>query len=200
MTDLCFDVEPIMHPRYLLVIAVALGLGACFTPRDFIECADQTSCGLAVGGQCLVNAATGHQFCAYPDTACPEGFRWSDYDVEDTISGTPAPRLRRPRLHAARHLLHRHRLHLHPARRHGDHLRPRPRRRWRRGRPTPRRWHRWRPAELHQPRLLAGQRVLQRVRLRLHAAGGGAENFLFTLGPVSATPVSGHPRHSVRHI
>ena len=88
MTDLCFDVEPIMHPRYLLVIAVALGLGACFTPRDFIECADQTSCGLAVGGQCLVNPATGHQFCAYPDSACPEGFRWSDYDVEDTISGT----------------------------------------------------------------------------------------------------------------
>lgn len=67
---------------------IALGLAACPGPRDFIECVDQTSCGLAAGGQCLVNPATGHQFCAYPDSSCPGGFRWSDYDVESSISGT----------------------------------------------------------------------------------------------------------------
>lgn len=35
-----------------------------------------------------MNPSIGHQFCAYPDTACPEGFRWSDYDVEAANSGT----------------------------------------------------------------------------------------------------------------
>jgi hypothetical protein len=60
-------------------------------PPDFIECQDQTSCGLAVGGQCLVNPETGHQFCAYPDQACPSGMRWSDLDVEGSISGMCIP-------------------------------------------------------------------------------------------------------------
>lgn len=77
-----------MLVRYVVVAALAVALTACFTRRDFIECEDQTSCGLAVGGQCLVNPSTGHQFCAYPDADCPDGFRWSDYDVEETISGT----------------------------------------------------------------------------------------------------------------
>jgi hypothetical protein len=54
----------------------------------FIECIDDTSCGLHDGGHCLANAATGHSFCAYPDPACVGGLRWSDYDVEDSISGT----------------------------------------------------------------------------------------------------------------
>ena len=62
-------------------------LAACPGPRDPIECIDDTSCGLAPGGHCLVNDGTGHQFCAYPDPGCPGGMRWSDYDVEEPISG-----------------------------------------------------------------------------------------------------------------
>lgn len=80
--------RPRMNRRALPGAFVALVLAGCpVDPPPFIECEDQTSCGLAVGGQCLVNPATGHQFCAYPDGACPSGLRWSDYDVEASISG-----------------------------------------------------------------------------------------------------------------
>lgn len=66
-------------------------LGLCGCPGETairIECIDDTSCGLAVGGHCLVNPATGNQFCAYPDAEYPDGMRWSDFDVESSISGT----------------------------------------------------------------------------------------------------------------
>ena len=78
-----------MHTRpFPTVAALALALVAgCPSPKDWIECVDDTSCGRMVGGRCLVNGETGHQFCAYPDTMCPEGMRWSDLDVEDSISG-----------------------------------------------------------------------------------------------------------------
>jgi hypothetical protein len=41
MSDRSLDVEHPMHPRFLLALTVAVGLGACFTPRDFIECAER---------------------------------------------------------------------------------------------------------------------------------------------------------------
>lgn len=71
-------------PLLSVMLAVVAG---CPGPRDFVECEDDTSCGLRVGGKCLVNPDTDHQFCAYPDSACPNGMRWSDFDVEDSISG-----------------------------------------------------------------------------------------------------------------
>ena len=77
--------------RALPLVAVVVGMlvSACPGPSpSFIECVDDTSCGLAVGGHCLANPATGHKFCAYPDQACAGGLRWSDYDVEESISGT----------------------------------------------------------------------------------------------------------------
>lgn len=80
-----------MNRRYSFSIAVglaAVALGGCPTSPAYIECKDDTSCGLAVGGHCLPNPATGHKFCQYPDGTCPGGFRWSDYDVEESISGT----------------------------------------------------------------------------------------------------------------
>jgi Tol biopolymer transport system component len=67
-----------------LVIAALAG---CSVPQHFIECQDDTSCGLHAGGKCLTNDATGHKFCAYPDPTCPDGYRWSDSDVESSISG-----------------------------------------------------------------------------------------------------------------
>lgn len=76
-------------PIVRLVSALALAtVAACPAARDPIECVDNTSCGLAAGGLCSVNPATGHQFCAYPDDGCAGGLRWSDYDVEQPISGT----------------------------------------------------------------------------------------------------------------
>lgn len=70
----------------VLVVLAAVGCGSN-TP-DFIECRDDTSCDLAADGRCLVNPATGNQFCAYPDSACESGMRWSELDVEQSISGT----------------------------------------------------------------------------------------------------------------
>ena len=75
----------VRHPA-TLALGVLL-LAACPGPRQPVECIDETSCGLAAGGQCLVNPATGNQFCAYPDGTCPGGLRWSDFDVEEDISG-----------------------------------------------------------------------------------------------------------------
>lgn len=69
-----------------LAAIVAL-LAACTGGRPPIECVDNTSCGLAPDGECRVNNQTGNQFCAYPDQECASGFRWSDYDVEEPISG-----------------------------------------------------------------------------------------------------------------
>src|SRR5262245_3568025 len=74
----------------LLAVAVAASissLSACSGGGGFIECEDQSSCDLNPGGQCLLNESTGHSFCAYPDPDCPSGMRWSDLDVEDSISG-----------------------------------------------------------------------------------------------------------------
>jgi formylglycine-generating enzyme required for sulfatase activity len=76
------------RPTLLVLVTSALtALAGC--PRDpaFIECRDVTSCERFPGGVCLENPATGHQFCTYPDTQCPSGTRWSDLDVEDSISG-----------------------------------------------------------------------------------------------------------------
>jgi hypothetical protein len=71
--------------RILAVISVVPLVAGCPTDPDFIECRDDTSC--FEGGRCLINPETGNQFCAYGDEACPSGMRWSELDVEDSISG-----------------------------------------------------------------------------------------------------------------
>lgn len=73
-----------VHASLVVLVAAASG---CPAPSDYIECLDDTNCGLAAGGKCTLNPGTGHQFCAYPDMSCPDGMRWSDLDVEDGISG-----------------------------------------------------------------------------------------------------------------
>lgn len=88
LADRPLDREPLMNLHAFPLVLAAIGLSACPGSPDFIECRDDTSCGLAADGQCLVNPSTGHQFCAYPDSGCPDGLRWSDVDVEDSISGT----------------------------------------------------------------------------------------------------------------
>ncbi len=88
MPDVHQSIQSIEAVTRAVAIGALVCLAACPGARDPIECIDDTSCGLAPGGHCLVNDGTGHQFCAYPDPGCPGGLRWSDYDVEEPISGT----------------------------------------------------------------------------------------------------------------
>jgi Tol biopolymer transport system component len=70
-----------------VVAATVAALAGCTVPQHYIECQGDSDCGLQAGGKCLTNDATGHQFCAYPDPSCPDGYRWSTSDVESSISG-----------------------------------------------------------------------------------------------------------------
>lgn len=75
------------HLAGLFAAATLAAVGACGGPSGFVECRDDTSCGLQAGGQCMVNPSSGNQFCAYPDGMCESGFRWSDFEVEPDIAG-----------------------------------------------------------------------------------------------------------------
>ncbi len=75
-------------PMFLSALSV-VGLFGCPTNNP-VECRDQTSCDLASGGTC-VTASSGNQWCAYPDTSCPSGMRYSDQSVGDGLSGTCVP-------------------------------------------------------------------------------------------------------------
>jgi len=78
-----------MHIHRTSALVLAVGLAACGTESpSYIECRDDTSCDRFADGRCIVNPATGNQFCAYPDEDCASGMQWSDLDVEESISGT----------------------------------------------------------------------------------------------------------------
>ena len=51
-----------------------------------VQCERDMHCDRFAGGVCHV-APSGNQWCAYPDPACPSGYRYSDLDVGDGISG-----------------------------------------------------------------------------------------------------------------
>ncbi len=77
-----------MNSKQLGLAFLAVGVLACGANEpEFIQCVDDTSCRLAAGGRCTENPATGHSFCAYPSADCASGMRWSDLDVEESISG-----------------------------------------------------------------------------------------------------------------
>jgi hypothetical protein len=71
--------------KWTIVCAVLLALPACPSPKD-VQCRDDSSCDLSTGGTCTV-AASGNKWCAYPDSACASGFRFSDLDVGDGVGG-----------------------------------------------------------------------------------------------------------------
>jgi Tol biopolymer transport system component len=68
----------------LLVAALAV---AC-TQANIRQCEDNSTCNYQTGGECRVNAATGNQWCSFPDHTCPSGFRWGDATVGDDLAGT----------------------------------------------------------------------------------------------------------------
>jgi len=74
---------------YSLSLAIAL-VAAC-GGRNNVQCEQNSNCDLSGGGVCTLNAATSNQWCAYPDPECPSGYRYSDLDVGDGVSGQCVP-------------------------------------------------------------------------------------------------------------
>lgn len=70
--------------RILLVVALA-GMSAC-SNRANVQCQTDPNCDQTTGGVCAV-AGTGDHWCAYPDPACPSGYRFSSVDVGDGVAG-----------------------------------------------------------------------------------------------------------------
>lgn len=68
-----------------LLLGAALLATACNT-RNNVQCEVTSNCDLTGGGMCIT-APTGNKWCAYPDPACPGGYRYSDQDIGDGLSG-----------------------------------------------------------------------------------------------------------------
>jgi hypothetical protein len=71
------------------VLTLGVAVAACNARRD-VQCEQDANCDLSGGGLCLKVLATQHQWCAYPDSACTDGYRYSDLDVGDDVSGACA--------------------------------------------------------------------------------------------------------------
>jgi hypothetical protein len=61
-----------------------VGMFGCASRKD-VPCNEDEHCDLEQGGACLAGSSA--SWCAYPDTTCPSGFRFSDFDVGDGVSG-----------------------------------------------------------------------------------------------------------------
>ena len=59
---------------------------ACHQAAD-VPCQQDADCDLAAEGLCVA-ATTSNKWCAYPDTECPSGYRYSDFDVGDGVGAT----------------------------------------------------------------------------------------------------------------
>ena len=71
--------------KSLCILAMAAALGCGSSSKD-IECSRDSNCNLEADGQCQT-ACSGRKWCSYPDTDCPSGTRWSDFDTGDDLSG-----------------------------------------------------------------------------------------------------------------
>lgn len=70
-------------PMPILAAACSALLLACPGAAS-VQCAEDANCNRFAGGLCRV-AASGSQWCSYPDPACPSGYRYSDLDVGDGL-------------------------------------------------------------------------------------------------------------------
>lgn len=71
--------------RKVLIVGVASALWAC-PGRNNVQCEQSSNCNLSSGGMCVA-APSGNMWCAYPDPACPSGYRYSDQEVGDGVGG-----------------------------------------------------------------------------------------------------------------
>ena len=68
-----------------LILSAAMLAAACNNHNN-VQCEISSNCDLSGGGMCLT-ASTGNMWCAYPDPECPGGYRYSDQDIGDGLSG-----------------------------------------------------------------------------------------------------------------
>lgn len=80
---------PARWPALRIACTTTLALmvvGSGCTGRTDVQCQQDTNCNLSSGGVCSVTT-TGNRWCAYPDSVCPSGLRYSDEQVGDGVSG-----------------------------------------------------------------------------------------------------------------
>lgn len=75
-----------MHLTKLIVMAFLGTLPACINHVN-VQCGQDADCNLSSGGACTAVTGTGDHWCAYPDSGCPNGYRYSTLDVGDGVSG-----------------------------------------------------------------------------------------------------------------
>jgi hypothetical protein len=66
---------------------VVIGTAAACSKYANVPCERDINCDLASGGVCTASEI-GNRWCAYPDPACPGGYRYSTQAVGDGVSGT----------------------------------------------------------------------------------------------------------------
>src|SRR5262245_54637536 len=66
----------------LLLFAASAACGGI----NSVQCDQNSTCDLSTGGVCAV-AGTGNRWCSYPEANCPSGYRYSDFQVGDGLSG-----------------------------------------------------------------------------------------------------------------
>lgn len=71
-------------PRIFVALLLVCATG-CPNRRN-VPCVEDSNCDLSYGGVCLAGP-TPSSWCAYPDPQCPGGYRYSDFDVGDGVSG-----------------------------------------------------------------------------------------------------------------
>lgn len=69
-----------------VLTSVSLLLVGCPADKD-VPCGEDSDCDLTTGGKCTL-ADTGNKWCAYPDSACSSGLRFSDQGVGDDLGNT----------------------------------------------------------------------------------------------------------------
>lgn len=76
----------LLNSAVALLVSAILGCGS----RDNLQCEQNSNCDLSGGGLCS-DPGTGHRWCAYPDGSCAGGYRYSDVQVGDGVSGQCLP-------------------------------------------------------------------------------------------------------------
>lgn len=76
--------------RSLFVLTLLVPVAGCPNDPKAVPCTDNSDCDLTTGGACIA-AESGNQWCAYPDTNCQSGFRYSESNVGDDLGGVCTP-------------------------------------------------------------------------------------------------------------
>lgn len=75
------------HASLCVLALLGSTLCGCFASFE-AECGADAHCNRFPGGLCHTNPATERRWCGYPDPECPSGYRYSDLDVGDGVSGS----------------------------------------------------------------------------------------------------------------